>query len=177
MDYVDIIRNRKSCKDFSNKQVNSTIIDRVVQAGNLAPIGMGNPQNFHITVVSTPQVLDMIDLKAAELFKVPNSHPLYGATTLIIISVYEINDRNKMTYGCTAGCIAENMLLSAVNEGIASVCMTGIIRAINSNEDILSELNLPNGFTPVFSVALGIPTETVTEPRMIENNIISRNDI
>lgn len=177
MDYIDVIRNRRSCKDFSNKKVDSSIIDRVVQAGNLAPIGMGNPQNFHITVVSNPNVLDMIDLKAAELFNSPNCHPLYGATTLIIISVFEINDRNRMTYGCTAGCIAENMLLSAVNEGIAAVCMTGIIRAVNKNEDVLSKLNLPNGYTPVFSVALGIPMENAFEPRIIENNIILRNDI
>lgn len=177
MEFIEILEKRKSCKDFSDAKVPANIIEKIIKAGNLSPIGMGKPENFHLTIINNKEVLDEIDKSAAVIFKQPDSHPLYNAPVLIVISAYDVNDRSRLTYGCTAGCIAENMMLESVNENVGSVCMTGIIRAINDNESIFDSLMLPEGFTPIFSVALGYPANPDNTTRdfdaeKIENNYI-----
>lgn len=157
MELNKILEQRKSCKDFSSDKVPADIIENIIKAGNLSPIGTGKPENIHLTIINSKEILDEIDKSAAIIFKQPDSHPLYNAPVLIVISAYDINDRSRMTYGCTAGCIAENMMLEAVNLGVGAVCMTGIIRAINNNKSIFASLNLPEGFAPIFSVAFGYP--------------------
>ena len=175
MELNKILEQRKSCKDFSNDKIPADVIEKIIKAGNLSPIGMGKPENLHLTIINSKETLDKIDKSAAIIFKQPDSHPLYNAPVLIVISAYDINDRSRMTYGCTAGCIAENMILEAVDMGIGTVCMTGIIRAINKNESVFASLKLPEGFTPIFSVAFGYPSNTDDTVRPSNAEKIKKN--
>ena len=60
----------------------------------------------------------------------------------------------------------ENIALEAVELGIGTCHIWGAIRALNENQELLKQLNLPEGYIPCCVVILGRTDETY-EPQEI----------
>lgn len=60
MEFSEVIKNRYSCKKFSDKDVKKEALDKILEAGRVAPTAK-NLQEQHIYVVQSEKGLAAID--------------------------------------------------------------------------------------------------------------------
>ena len=60
MEFKDVIKNRYSCKKYSDRQVEPEKLDYILEAGRLAPTAK-NLQEQHIYVIQSPEMLAKVD--------------------------------------------------------------------------------------------------------------------
>ena len=101
--------------------------------------------------------LDALEARFAEKTGQPGAAPTYGAPTV----VYVLSDDAlpDVLAGANAGAMVENMLLSAADQGLASVYLFGISEALRGDPDAAALLRLPEGFHAVSAAALGYPAQ------------------
>ncbi|MCH4005834.1 MAG: nitroreductase family protein [Eubacterium sp.] len=73
--------------------------------------------------------------------------------------------------------ILQNMSLTAVEEGLGHCDIYGATRALVQDKNLLARLQLPEGFTPTGSLALGRTTETYTDREIPETHKFELNRI
>lgn len=155
MDALKALYGRKSTKNFNNIAVPDEIIEKITAAAMCAPIGMARYDTVHLTVIKSQALLKEIsensNMATAER---PNA-PLYGAPTLIIVSVKMHREDHIEFANC--GCVMENMAIAATALNVGSVYLWGFLRTVRSNTELLKKLELPSGFTPVSALAIGYP--------------------
>lgn len=170
MELMKAIAMRKSTRKYKSEQIDDKSLNTIINAGCAAPVGMGAYDTVHLTVIQNPDLLNRIAKTTANLFGRPNANPLYGAPTLVVISG-KPNDKFPNGEIANAACINENMALAATNIGIGSVYLWGILCAFTADKELLKDLNLPEGFIPVSSIALGYPTEPLTTEKELKQTI------
>ena len=124
---INVIKNRVSCREYSDKKVSLAKALQVAEAGKMAPSGM-NRQISNILVLRKKSLVEKLRKLAIE---VGGKDPYYGATTLIL--VYGPRDDRFTVQDCS--CILENMFIAATALKINS-CW------INRTDDLL---NTPKG--------------------------------
>ena len=149
MDFSEVIKNRYSCKKFSDRKVEKEKLDKILEAGRVAPTAK-NLQEQHIYVVQSENGLAAID-------KVTPCR--YGAPVVLVVAY---NKNNVFTYPGEkrdsgiedASIVATHMLLAAYNEGVDS-CW---INFFNPDE-LVQALNLPEDEEVLMLLDLGIAAE------------------
>lgn len=147
MEFEDIIRKRTSVRKFSNKKLEKEKLDKILEAGRLAPTAKNN-QPIKIYVVNSNEGIEKID-KA--------SRCRYGAETVLIVCGNKEDAYHKGAYTTAEmdSCIvATHMMLEATNIGVDNIWVEAF------DENILrEELDIPNELTPVLLMPLGYKTE------------------
>ena len=115
MEFNEVIRNRYSCKKYSDKPVEDEKITAILEAGRVAPTAK-NLQEQHIYVARSQEVLSKID----------NVTPCrYGAPVVLIVAfdkenVYTYPGGRRKSGVEDATIVATQMILAAANEGVDS---------------------------------------------------------
>lgn len=115
MEFNDVIKNRYSCKKYSDRQVEEEKINAILNAGRLAPTAK-NLQEQHIYVIQSEEVLAKIDLATPCRYEAPT----------VIVVAFNKNDvftypGGKRDSGVEdATIVATQMILAAANEGVDS---------------------------------------------------------
>jgi nitroreductase len=160
------IKGRRSIRRFTPEQIKDEELSLILEAGIYAPSGH-NDQPWHFTVIQSKEVIDGINERSKARMRDANTdwirkmgesekyHVLHNAPTVIIVSGEEL-DNAELAYCPMADCSAaiQNMLLAAHSIGIAS-CWVGLTSFIFEAKDELEELNIPQGYKPMFAVVLG----------------------
>ncbi len=115
MEFNDVIRNRYSCKKYSDRAVSDEQLEAILAAGRVAPTAK-NLQEQHIYVLRSAEALARVD----EL-----TPCRYGAPTVLLVA---FNDKNVFTYPGgerdsgieDAAIVATHLCLAAANEGVDS---------------------------------------------------------
>lgn len=138
---------------------------------------MGQYEGVHLTVITNTELLDRIDAAGAAMLGKPDTHALYGAPMLILVSakIPPVKMMENVVYS-NAAIIIQNMALAATELGVGVCHIWGATTAILNASDILGELNLPEGFTPCCAVTLG-KTDYTYEIRAIPMDRIATNTI
>lgn len=76
MEFREVIKNRYSCKKYSDRQVEKEKLEAILNAGRLAPTAK-NLQEQHIYVLQSAEVLDKFDQV---------SPCRYGAPTVLVVA-------------------------------------------------------------------------------------------
>lgn len=176
MNTMDTICKRRSVRSYTGEQITEEQLDTVLKAANAAPVGMGRYEDVHLTVITDKELLGRIDAAGAAMFGKPDMHPLYGAPTLIMISVKMPPEAMRNVAYSNAAIIAQNMALAATELGVGVCHIWGATMATLNAPDILKELHLPEGFLPSCAVTLG-KTECVYDQRDIPSDRIAVNVI
>jgi len=163
METMKAIAKRKSSRVFKEQQITETELTTILQAANAAPVGMGKFESVKLTVIQNKALLEKIDEAAAALFQRLGTHPTFGAPTVILVSGAEMAGPMSAVPYCNAGCVIENMAITATDLGLGCCYLMGIIAAISINMALCAELKVPQGFVPCSAIALGYPTEALTE--------------
>ena len=115
MEFTEVIKNRFSCKSYSDRQVEKEKLNAILEAGRLAPTAK-NLQEQHIYVLQSAETLAKVD----------QATPCrYGAPTVLVVAY---NKENVFTYpggkydsgAEDATIVATQMILAAENEGVNS---------------------------------------------------------
>ena len=149
MDFSEVIKNRYSCKKFSDRKVEKEKLDKILEAGRVAPTAK-NLQEQHIYVVQSENGLAAID-------KVTPCR--YGAPVVLVVAY---NKNNVFTYPGEkrdsgiedATIVATHMILAAANAGVDS-CWINFFNP----EELAKELNLPENEEILMILDLGYAAE------------------
>lgn len=116
MDFTTLIQNRYSCRAFSASPVVREKVDRILEAGRIAPTAV-NRQPVHVWAVSDPGVLEAIR-------GVTRSN--YGAPLILVVGcrpadawVRRYDSKNGAEVD--ASIVATYLMLAAENEGLATL--------------------------------------------------------
>ncbi len=141
--FDDVIKNRFACRKFSDYKLTEEELDKILEAGRIAPSAK-NLQPIKIIVCKSDKALEMID-------KV--SPCRYGAKQVLIVCGDKNNafkEGDYSGYEVDASICATHMMLEATNIGIDNIW----VRMFQSKE--LKELfKLDEGIEPVCLIPLG----------------------
>ena len=147
MEFDKVIRDRMATRKFSDKKVGEETINKILEAGRLAPTAK-NIQPIKIYTVSSDDGLLKID-KA--------SRCRYNAQTVLIVcgNIEEAFKRGEhSTYVIDSSIVATHMMLEATNVGVDNIWVDLF------DENILKEkFNIPDGLIPIALIMLGYKSE------------------
>lgn len=170
---IQNILNRRSIKNYSDKQISEDDLSLILKAGQFAP-SLKNEQPWHFTVVQDKEIIDIlnIDIKRelvtsdnpifVSWAKDPNFNMFYNAPTIIIVS----GEESWLSPITPCAAATENMLLAAESLGLGS-CWIGVISVIFIKEKVakyIELLQIPEKYEPFYAVALGYRKGEIPEP-------------
>ena len=149
MEFKEVIKNRYSCKKYSNRQVEKSALEAVLFAGRLAPTAK-NLQEQHVYVLQSPEALAKIDAVTP---------CRYGAPTVLVVA---FDTNNVFTYPGgkrdsgveDATIVATHMILAAADEGVDS-CWINFL----DPEKLAETLGLPENEEVLMVMDLGYAAE------------------
>ncbi len=158
---LETIKNRRSIRQYSSKQIKEEELDAILEAAIYAPSAV-NQQPWYFTIIQNQEMIEFINTIAKKNMTKDSServknrgmnenfHTFYHAPTVIMVS-----GKKDWQYSFTDCCAAiENMLLAAESLGIGS-CWIGFIRYFLQDKEAVKKLNIPAEFEPYYAVCLG----------------------
>ena len=128
MEFNDVIKNRYSCRSFSARDVEPEKLDRILEAGRIAPTAV-NKQPIHIWAISRPETL-------AAIKGVTRSN--YGAPLILVVGcrpaeawIRRYDGKNGAEVD--AAIVATHLMLAAENEGLATLWVGSFDPALLQN--------------------------------------------
>ena len=149
VEFKEVVKNRYSCKKYSDKKVSEDKLKTILEAGRLAPTAK-NLQEQHIYVATSKEALEKIDVATP---------CRYGASTVLVVAydktnVYLYPEDRKNSGDEDATIIATHMILAAADEEVNSCWIN------NFNHDVLHELlGLPDNEEILMLMDLGYAAE------------------
>ncbi|MFA4936542.1 MAG: nitroreductase family protein [Candidatus Methanoperedens sp.] len=185
-DIVEIIKTRRSVREFKEDQVSDEDIKFLIDCARFAPSGF-NMQPWSFLVIINKDVMRklsesgkkaMIPLlepvkntskKAADFLvylKTKGTSMFYDAPVLIII----LGNKSAMTTDWDCAMAAQNMMLAAHSRGIGSCWIGGVLPAL-MDEGLLKELGAPAGYKAVAPLIFGYPKGKTEAPGRSEPDV------
>ncbi len=163
-EFLDLIKERRSCRNFKKEQIRKKELEAIVEAGQYAP-NAGGTESWHFTVIQNKEMLERINHLAKEGGKasgIPHLkslgeneafHSQYNAPTLIIVS----GDENSIVPEQDCAAATQNIMLAAESLDVASCWIYFTLMSFHSEEGakLREELKIPAGFKPITSIVLG----------------------
>jgi nitroreductase len=158
------IRNRRSIRKFKTDQIDYAELQMIVDSALLAP-NAANQQKWHFTVIQDKEMINRLEFKTKEnmiksgheIFSQrankPDYNTFYNAPTIILITAEE---KNHFGY-FDCGAAAQNIALAAEAQSIGSCVIgsSGFAFAGENLEELKKELEIPDGYAHVCTIALG----------------------
>jgi len=144
MQFEDVIRTRSSTRRFSNKPLEREKLEKILEAGRIAPTAK-NLQDFKIFIIESADAVNKLD----------SAHPCrYGAPTSLLVcadNTESFSTDNTHTSGVIDACIvATHMLLEATSLGVDNIWTWAY-----GNRELAEALGLADNFEPVCVLPLG----------------------
>ncbi len=168
---LDNIYQRRSVRNFSDKEVSDEVIKEIIRAGTYAPTAV-NKQPWRFVVIKNKQLIEEYDGRAKKAFLAaykdtenpelakfvqflskPTTRIFYEAPVLILLfaSPNVINEHD-----CSLA--AENMMLAAQSLGIGS-CWIGLAEGLGYDMEFLKEVGVPEGHKLIAPLIFGYPAK------------------
>lgn len=183
----DVIQKRRSVRKYKPEQIAEEALQRIVEAGRLAPSG-SNSQTAHFVVVQKPEVLDALRALVREEFaKMEYTEDTYSSIKNAIKRSKEgkynfmynpptfIIAANKRGYGnAMADCALAlgNMMLMAAELGIGT-CWINQLKWLADNPHLISytkELGIGEDETICGALSIGYSDQPNLAPVIIRGN-------
>ncbi len=149
MEFSEVIKNRYSCKSYDGRKVEPEKLERILEAGRLAPTAK-NLQEQHIYVIQSEEGLAKVDLVTP---------CRYNAGTCLLVAfdknnVYTYPNSARESGVEDAAIVATHLMLAAANEGVESCWLNCI-----DLEKIHTEFGLPDNEEVLMILDLGYASE------------------
>lgn len=149
MEFREVIKNRYSCKKYSDRQVEKEKLEAILNAGRLAPTAK-NLQEQHIYVLQSAEVLDKFDQV---------SPCRYGVPTVLVVAfdknnVYLYPGEKRDSGVEDASIVATHMILAAADEGVDSCWINRL-----DPDELAKALELPQNEEILMAMDLGYAAE------------------
>lgn len=164
----EIIRTRRSIRSFSDREISDSTLQKILEAGWLAP-SAGNRQPVEFIVVKDSSVKQKI-----------SSQEFVRESTVVIVVIVNL-ERTASRYGDRgermyiyhdSGAAVQNILLMCKALGLGS-CWIGAF----NDERVSRLLELPEHVLPMAIIPIGYPNEDPEAPRKIPLDKIQHDEI
>ena len=181
-EFLQLIRNRRSIRQFKKEQVKDEEIQAIMEAAIYAPNAM-NQQKWHFAVIQNKEMLTRITsiIKGnmlhsgieflAERAKADGFAPFNEAPTVVFITAEE-----KSRFANIDGALAaENIALAAasLNIGTNIQASPGFLFASPAGEALKKEMGIPDGYTYVCNVTVGYPDGPKPEAKPRNKGVVT----
>ncbi|MTI69344.1 MAG: nitroreductase family protein [Firmicutes bacterium] len=178
---LKVIKQRRTTRKFKKEQIKDKELDTILEAGLYAPSAHNN-QSWNFTVIQDENLLDELNINTKNIAKsfpdetikkMANNEKFdifYNAPTVVVVSGK--NDAMMPQIDCAAA--TENMLIAAESLDIGA-CWNGMVGFLFNSErknEYIEKLNIPEGYTPYYAVALGYKKVNVTNTLKRKENSI-----
>lgn len=170
MTILEGIKKRRSIRKFREEAISEDIIRELLEAATYAPSGM-NAQPWAFAVVEDPAFLKSWSDKSKSFFlsameqlphlnryrntfENPDYNIFYNAPVVVLI----YGDTGSATYINDCSMAAQNLMLAAYEKGIGS-CWIGFAVYLGNEQDIKSQLGVPDNYQLVAPIVLGYPVQ------------------
>ena len=147
---LDIIKTRRSVREFSPKAINKDDLLQLVEAGFMAPTARAQQSAAFVIIDDKKIIADLVTVS-------PGARVLANAQAVIAVFCPDVNKLlTKEMVMEDLGAVTENILLAATSLKIGS-CWIGIAPIAERMVKAEKILNLPKGAFIFSLVALGYP--------------------
>ncbi len=143
MDTFDAIKKRISVREYSDKSVEKEKLEKMVDAGRLAPTARGEEPWEFIVVTKKDKLKELADI---------TDHGKFLAGAGAAIAIFCKDTKYYLEDGCAA---CENMLVAAADLGVASCWVAGDKKSYCP--DIACALGVPEDLRLISIISLGYP--------------------
>lgn len=182
MEFQEVIDRRKTSREWTDKEVGWEVIERILTAGMKAP-SWDHYRNWQFIVLHTREekenafqyakhIARKFDTSRYEnrtlnlaqkmyVYAMPRQYTMLVDCPYVIVPLFRCNRLNaewvsKLNPLTTAWCVAENIMLAAINEGLGYSLRIPLNR---EHDVVLEQLSVPKGWmTPCF-IGIGYPKE------------------
>ncbi len=149
MDFLELIRERYSCRSFSNKEVETEKIEKILEAARLAPTAR-NLQQQRILVLTEEEQLKKLSICTQYGWNAP----------IVMILFYDKNisykrDKfdNKEFGDIDVSIVTTHMMLEAQNLGLGTTWIGSF-----DPQKVVETYDIPANLIPVAILPIGYPT-------------------
>ncbi|MHA2405723.1 MAG: nitroreductase family protein [Candidatus Hermodarchaeia archaeon] len=162
MEFLDVIKGRRSIRQYLPKEVEKEKIDAILEAAQWAP-SASNKQPWHFIVVRDSDTRTRLG----------QLHP-YGRfmkQSPVVIVVLGNPEMHPKYYLCDPHQAVQNILLTAYSLGLGS-CWMGV-RGASFENDIKEMLGIPKSLTVVCTISIGYPNHKRKSTRYPLGELVS----
>lgn len=155
MEAMTNLRNRRSIRKYSDKQVPDELLDQILEAGLYAPTGM-NTQNIYMVAVRDKENRDQLSKMNATVMG-REGDPFYGAPCVIVVlgdaSGYPVVENGSLVLG--------NLMNAAYAVGLGSCWIHRARQTFEMPEgkELLKKWGLPETLVGIGNCILGYAAE------------------
>ena len=154
MDFLEVIKSRRSIRDYLKEPIPADILDEILEAGRIAP-SCQNRQCWRYVVVKDKKTINELALKSGLIGKV--NFFIKNAPVIIVAFANPKNSCNlnkQQYYLFDIGISFQQMMLTAWNYGIGSCWLAAF-----NEEKVRKILNIPDKYKVVAMSPFGYPKE------------------
>ena len=162
------LKERRSCRKYSAKQVEEEALDAILEAGTYAPTGM-NRQAPVIVAVQDPQTVKKISKMNAAVMGTEND-PFYGAPCVVVV----LAEPERYTAVEDGSLVMGTLMNAAYEIGVGSCWIHRARQMFESEEgkELLRKWGLREDLIGVGNCILGYPDEEPAPKPRREGRII-----
>lgn len=164
MEVLEIIKRRRSIREYQKKKIPEEVIDKLIEALIWAP-SAGNLQSRKFYFVFNEKI-------KKDLAKAALDQEFISEAPLVIVGctddkiVWRYGERGKNLYSiCDVSCSIQNLMLVATKEGLGTVWVGAF-----DEKEVAKILDLPQNLRPIVIVPVGYPAEKPLAPARVSKS-------
>ncbi len=147
---LEIIKNRRSVREFTDDYIRDNIINKIIEMGVWAPSGLNN-QPWKFIIIRDKKIKDDLSLQTHY------SQIIKGASVLISVFLDHDHSYDRVKDIQAIGACIQNMLLAIHSLGLGGVWLGQILKNRTAVEKLLL---VPESCELMAVIALGKPAKT-----------------
>ena len=162
MDVFEAVQQRRSIRAYQDKPVPRETIEKILEAGRLAPSAR-NSEPWHFIVVTDAEKRKALSkgMFAKFLTQVP----------AVIVACGD-HKASPDWYAVDVGLAVENMVLTATGEGLGTCCVGSF-----NEKDVKAVLKIPENFEVIVMIAVGYSAQKVDLSSKLLNLVRTRKTL
>jgi len=166
MSIYELILNRRTIRKFEQKPISADMLKKYINAARVAPSAANRQPLKYVAVNSKENTAKVFEYVKWAGYLAPDYNPKENERPTAFIAVCVDNNISKAGFEMDIGAAVENIILSALEDGVGACWMGAIDRP-----KISEILNLPENLILSCVVALGFSAETPQEVEIKDDDI------
>ncbi len=165
---LENIYSRRSVRSYLPQQITKAELTTVLEAGLQAPSAM-NQQTWHFIAVQDEKAREQVRALCVSVCGMQaDADPFYQAPTIVL--VFGKDDTIAPDKDCSLA--IQNMMLAAHAIGLGTCWINCVCSAFSAEEGktLAASFGLADGYHPVGSLALGVPSGAAAKPKEVRKN-------
>ena len=165
MSVYNLVVQRRTIRKFTQEPVPKDLLERLLDAGRLAPVG-GNRQPLEFMAVNDPDLCTQVLPHTHWAGYLQDGAPRPGEEPTAYVLILVNNHISPTPPDGDIGFAAESIILVAFDEGVGSCAIGSLDR-----KPLTELLGVPDDHSLALVIALGYPAETSVAEAMVGDDV------